>query len=176
MGSPPFQRRGRAGDRNWMRSHAVSPLSPAALRNSTSASPERCRTHRPVPCNRRQWARSPQIGGLENDGELILEGLGRLRCQSNLALATRGSNETAPAIGWTQGPAELILPAEKQSLRALTLVLHWFYPPAWAGEVDTGRRAEEPGNTQRAGYIISIVLKVSQRDINPKTHDFPLLS
>lgn len=101
---PPLQRRGRTESKNQMLSRAVSPWSLAALRSSTSGSRERCRTRRPVPCNRRRWARCPQTGGLEKDWNKPWKDWGRLKCRSSLVLVARGRSETAPATVWAPGP------------------------------------------------------------------------
>lgn len=75
--SPPPEGRRKDGSVNRTPSRALSPWSPAAPRNSISASRRHCRTRRPVPCNRRPWARSPLPGGLEREARGLWKDSGR---------------------------------------------------------------------------------------------------
>lgn len=145
--TPPCRGRGRDGSRNRPLSRAFSPWSPAALRNSTFASRRRCRTRRPVPCNRRPWARFPLPGGLERDASGLRKDSGGRQAESSppegaATLRLRPARLPGPAA---QSPSRGRRPAAQES--ALTLALHWLHSPAGTCEVDTGRGAEEPAET-----------------------------
>lgn len=77
-----------------------SPWSRAAPRNLTSASRRRCRMRRPVPCNRRQWAPVPLLGGLQRDAR----GLGRTPGNSGAGQAYFPPPEGAARLGLRTAP------------------------------------------------------------------------
>lgn len=153
--SPPPEERGKDGSRNRTSSHALSPWSPAAPRNLTSASRRRCRMRRPVPCNRRPWTPSPLV---ERDARARWKDLGRTQVPGEPCFCRQRARETEPA----NRPAprsHCIVSLPKEATTALesslTLALHWLHPPAGTCEVDTGRGAEEPAETYKCWTRVS---------------------
>lgn len=147
--SPPPRGRGKDGSMNRTPSHALSPWSPAAPRNSISASPRRCRTRRPVPCNRRPWAPSPLPGGLEKDARGLWKDSGRPQVPQKPSFRRqRVRRDCACEPPCSRVYCLVPRPEATTALEsALTLALRWLHPPAGTCEVDTGRGAEEPVET-----------------------------